>query len=94
MASYTGIPASVPDIVTDDHDDPDAGESQPLLGRPGDVMQRPTDSLFKNLGTGKQASVHTGQKSKAICSISKVLSACTKLTSTLQAQHGSPNSAS
>ncbi|KAJ9141949.1 Cytochrome b561 domain-containing protein 1 [Pleurostoma richardsiae] len=45
MASATGIPATAPDSLR---------ESEPLLGRPGDVLQKPDESMLRNLyaGTG------------------------------------------
>lgn len=49
MASATGIPAQVPvDIAPDTA----ATESSPLLGQPGDVLQKPGDGLVANLYTG------------------------------------------
>ncbi|EPE03209.1 cytochrome b561 [Ophiostoma piceae UAMH 11346] len=49
MASATGIPAQVP-VETAAAGQPD--ESSPLLGRPGDVLQKPGDGLVSNLYTG------------------------------------------
>ncbi|KUI58763.1 Cytochrome b ascorbate-dependent protein 3 [Cytospora mali] len=46
MSSATGIPDYPPQT---NHE---AGESEPLLGRPGDVMQKPDESIFRNLYTG------------------------------------------
>lgn len=46
MASATGILAHNPDV----EDGP--GESQPLLGQPGDVLQKPDESIFNNLVSG------------------------------------------
>lgn len=54
MASATGIPARHP--VTDDSR---AGESEPLLGQPGDALQRPDDPLYKNLYSGMPMSPPT-----------------------------------
>ena len=42
MASVTGIPQQ----------NPARDEEEPLLGRPGDVTQKPEQSLFANLITG------------------------------------------
>lgn len=47
MASATGIPAGNPDV----EDGPT--ESQPLLGQPGDVQQKPNEPIFYNLISGK-----------------------------------------
>ncbi|ROV97712.1 hypothetical protein VMCG_07343 [Cytospora schulzeri] len=47
MASTTGIPEHPPE--TNNHE---PRESEPLLGRPGDVMQKPNESIFRNLYTG------------------------------------------
>lgn len=46
MASATGIPDRNPAV----EDGP--GESQPLLGQPGDVLQKPDESVFHNLISG------------------------------------------
>lgn len=46
MASATGIPAHNPEA------EDGAGESQPLLGQPGDVLQKPDESIFRNLVSG------------------------------------------
>ncbi len=50
MASATDIPAQ----VLGASDDEVIHESEPLLGRPGDVLQRPGESVFKNLYSGKR----------------------------------------
>ncbi|CAN8103699.1 unnamed protein product [Discula destructiva] len=47
MASATGIPDRNPAV-----DDAHAGESQPLLGQPGDVLQKPDEPMYKNLYSG------------------------------------------
>ncbi|KAF3766112.1 hypothetical protein M406DRAFT_351332 [Cryphonectria parasitica EP155] len=49
MASTTGIPERRSEAAADDDG---RGESQPLLGEPGDVMQRPGESIFHNLISG------------------------------------------
>ncbi|PSR83253.1 hypothetical protein BD289DRAFT_483436 [Coniella lustricola] len=46
MASATGIPERQPNELNR------AAETQPLLGEPGDVTQRPHESIFKNLISG------------------------------------------
>lgn len=50
MASATGLPARPPT----DSDTALTSESEPLLGRPGDVLQKPDESVLHNLynGTG------------------------------------------
>lgn len=48
MSSATGIPSRNPAI----DDSNGAGESQPLLGRPGDVLQKPEEPIYKNLYVG------------------------------------------
>jgi hypothetical protein len=56
MASATGIPQTNPD--------PETGaaprtndETEPLLGRPGDVSQKEDASIFKNFVLGKWSKV-------------------------------------
>ncbi|ROW17067.1 hypothetical protein VPNG_01075 [Cytospora leucostoma] len=49
MSSATGIPERPPSPRETNHE---ARESEPLLGRPGDVMQRPNESIFHNLYSG------------------------------------------
>ncbi|ROW04246.1 hypothetical protein VSDG_01094 [Cytospora chrysosperma] len=46
MSSATGIPEHPP------QDSHEPRESEPLLGRPGDVMQKPNESILHNLYTG------------------------------------------
>lgn len=50
MASATGIPNHLPDNG--------AGESEPLLGQPGDVLQKEDESMFKNLYSGGPCHLH------------------------------------
>jgi hypothetical protein len=45
MASATGIPQEHP-VTIESRDD------EPLLGRPGDVTQRPNERIIRNLFTG------------------------------------------
>jgi len=50
MASATGIPAQVPGVTDEVLDRP---ESEPLLGRPGDALQKPEESIIYNLTKGR-----------------------------------------
>jgi hypothetical protein len=45
MASATGIPQEHPVTI-------ESREDEPLLGRPGDVTQKPNESIVRNLFTG------------------------------------------
>ncbi len=49
MASATGIP----EVALRSSDENMNRESEPLLGRPGDVLQRPGESIVNNLYRGK-----------------------------------------
>lgn len=49
MASATGIPQDHPATII-------AREDEPLLGRPGDVTQKPDESIYRNLFTGERES--------------------------------------
>jgi hypothetical protein len=46
MASATGIPQEHPETI-------EAREDEPLLGRPGDVTQKPEEGIYRNLFTGE-----------------------------------------
>lgn len=46
MASATGIPQDLPATI-------EARDDEPLLGRPGDVTQKPDESIYRNLFTGE-----------------------------------------
>ena len=46
MASATGIPQEHPATIQ-------AREDEPLLGRPGDVTQKPDELIYRNLFTGE-----------------------------------------
>lgn len=48
MASNAETPAQAPIEVNDDRID----ESAPLLGQPGDVLQKQGESIFSNFYTG------------------------------------------
>lgn len=64
MASATGIPDRNPDV------DNGAGESEPLLGRPGDVMQKPDEPIYHNLISGKplsSPSLSPGKRNLRLC---------------------------
>lgn len=50
MASATGTTERIPQ--TNGDNDNEAGESEPLLGRPGDVLQKPDESILHNLISG------------------------------------------
>lgn len=47
MASATGIPQDHPATIV-------SREDEPLLGRPGDVTQKPDESIYRNLFTGER----------------------------------------
>lgn len=49
MASATGIPQHTP---TDPDTDGQVGDTEPLLGRPGDASQRDDAPIIKNLVLG------------------------------------------
>jgi hypothetical protein len=46
MASATGIPETHPATI-------EARDDEPLLGRPGDVTQKPDENIYRNLFTGE-----------------------------------------
>jgi hypothetical protein len=50
MASATGIPQDHPATI-------EAREDEPLLGRPGDVTQKPDEIIYRNLFTGEHESL-------------------------------------
>lgn len=50
MASATGIPQHIPNDPADT--DGQAGDMEPLLGRPGDASQRDEAPMVKNLILG------------------------------------------
>lgn len=55
MASATGIPQDHPATI-------EARADEPLLGRPGDVTQKPDESIYRNLFTGECAKVFADRK--------------------------------
>ncbi|KAJ5485978.1 hypothetical protein N7530_000278 [Penicillium desertorum] len=53
MASATGIPQDHPATI-------EAREDEPLLGRPGDVTQKPDEIIYRNLFTGTASVAQAG----------------------------------
>ncbi|CAG8164198.1 hypothetical protein PENNAL_c0003G09994 [Penicillium nalgiovense] len=53
MASATGIPQDHPTTI-------EAREDEPLLGRPGDVTQKPHEIIYRNLFTGTASVAQAG----------------------------------
>ncbi|KAJ5799617.1 uncharacterized protein N7518_001685 [Penicillium psychrosexuale] len=53
MASATGIPQAHPVTI-------ESREDEPLLGRPGDVTQKPEEAIYRNLFTGTASVAQAG----------------------------------